>query len=85
MARRTERLDTLRLRLTRAEKRTLEAAASASGTSVNEYVLSIALGDARRFVAVTTGLEELARALSSRGRRKTRCKPPNRRGKSKIE
>lgn len=60
--------------------RTLHAAASLAGTSVNEFVLNIALSDARRLVDLMRGLspdaerlEELAAPLD-RKRRSAKAK-----------
>jgi uncharacterized protein (DUF1778 family) len=51
MAQRTKRTEKLDLRLTRAAKQTLQAAASAERKSVSEFVLETALSEAEERLA----------------------------------
>ncbi len=51
MPQRTNRTEKLDLRLSRAAKQTLQAAASASRKSVSEFVLDTALGEAEERLA----------------------------------
>ena len=51
MAQRTSRTEKLDLRLSRAAKQTLQAAASAERKSVSEFVLDAALGEAEERLA----------------------------------
>jgi uncharacterized protein (DUF1778 family) len=54
MAQRTKRTEKLDLRLTRAAKQTLQAAASAQRKSVSEFVLDTALSEAEERLADRT-------------------------------
>jgi uncharacterized protein (DUF1778 family) len=54
MAQRTNRTEKLDLRLTRAAKQTLQAAASAANKSVSEFVLETALNEAEERLADRT-------------------------------
>ena len=51
MAQRTKRTEKLDLRLSKAAKQTLQAAASAARKSVSEFVLETALGEAEERLA----------------------------------
>jgi uncharacterized protein (DUF1778 family) len=79
MTQRTNRTEKLDLRLSRAAKRTLQAAAAAERKSVSEFVLDTALSEAeerladrRVFTLDAKGWDAFVAALDAPPRRRTR-------------
>ncbi len=79
MTQRTNRTEKLDLRLSRAAKKTLQAAATAERKSVSEFVLDTALseaeerlGDRRIFMLDAKGWDAFAAALDAPPRRHAR-------------
>lgn len=79
MAQRTNRTEKLDLRLTKAAKRTLQAAATAANKSVSEFVLETALSEASERLADRTvftlddkSWQTFVKALDAPPRRHTR-------------